>query len=517
MSTLVGLDFVTYPSTVTTGETAKFTFGKCLLNDYWATLEYKFGSYNNGTDFGTADGTIFTKQKNITSRSWVVSGTTLLTNLLSKIPSATSGTWTLRLSTYLTSSATTPVETTCVRFTLKVGADIKPTVSGTSVSIAKPYTESGMNYLLTGVSALSVLITGSGSYSSTITRRLARLENGQGQFVRNISGTSALITVSDLTAGEYSLVRSLVYDSRGRTSEYYEPSTDIEFEVLEYYQPTLSTVTAERVKLVDGQYVPDPVNGQYARVRASMTPGPNRFSYGNAPIKVTVTSVDEQYEGIFYIANNTDTVLKDGNSQDVVFSLKKGYKIRFEALDTVVANASYGLVPNAMMSALNSTVALMSGRDYAKGVAFGKYAEADNLFEIEPLWDIKKKGSIEADFITSEDVAEAGQDEWNVIKTNNGLKIGFRTKTFTNVTFNQAGIIYSSAMNVIAGLPFEPTCAFASVETGSVNNTGTHSKWVLFSRVNHHSSDNGSISLAFGSADGTAEPTLNITLLIIGF
>lgn len=501
MSTITGLDFVTHPTSATAGETANFTFGRTIYNNYWATLEYKFGSYRNGTDFGTADGTIFTKQKNITSYSWNVP-----MQLLNRIPSATSGTWTLRLSTYISSSATTPVEWATVQITIKAGADIKPVVSGTGINIVKPYTENGVDYLLTGVSALSVSITAYGRYSSTISRRFARLEDRLGQFVRNITGSSTPITVTDLAAGEYSLSRSVVHDSRARISDYYYPSTAIEFEVLEYYQPTLSTVTAERVRLVDGQYVTDPVNGQYARVSASMTPGPNRFSYGNMPIKVTVTSVDEQYEGIFYIANNTPTVLKDGNSQDVVFSLKKGYRIRFEALDTVVTNASYGLVPNAMMSALNSTVALIMGRDFARGIAFGKYAETDNLFEIEPLWDIKKKGSIEADFITENTTDSNG---WTVIKTRLGLKIGIKSFEFTDVAFDStsaSGSIYRAIKLVDLPSGFVPTKIYAT----SDNST----RWIISAS---YFSLTSKVSLTFGSGENTQVSSLKGDILIIGF
>jgi hypothetical protein len=186
--------------------------------------------------------------------------------------------------------------------------------------------------------------------------------------------------------------------------------------------------------------------------------------------------------------------------------LKKGFRVRFEALDKVVEDSSFGLSADYKLISINSTTALINGRDYAAGIAFGMYAQSDGVAEFNPDWDIKKKGVVEADFITENTTDSNG---WTVIKTRLGLKIGIKSFEFTDVAFDStsaSGSIYRAIKYLDLPSGFVPTKIYAT----SDNNT----RWIISAS---YFSLTSRVLLTFGSGVNTQVSSLKGDILIIGF
>ena len=191
------------------------------------TVQYTFG------------GTTTTSHTKTTSTS--VSFTPAL-SLANKIPNATSGTCTVKVTTY---NGDTAIGSSSKTFTLKVPSSVKPTVS---LGVTYNSTLSGL--CLAGKSTVKVTPTGTGSYSSTIS---SYSYSGAG-----LSGTGSSKTTGTLSAGSYT-ISVTVTDSRGRTN-----SASTSFTVYAYSNPW---VTAS-VYRCDSNGNAN-ASGTYARIKAS--------------------------------------------------------------------------------------------------------------------------------------------------------------------------------------------------------------------------------------------------------
>lgn len=167
------------------------------------TVQYTFG------------GTTTTSHTKTTSTS--VSFTPPV-SLASKIPNATSGTCTVKVTTY---SGDTSIGSTSKTFTLKVPSSVKPTVT-----LATTYYNRLGELFLAGKSTVKVTPTGTGAYSSTIKEYSY---SGAG-----LSGTGSSKTTGTLSAGSYTITVT-VKDSRGRTN-----TASVSFKVYAYSSPTCS-------------------------------------------------------------------------------------------------------------------------------------------------------------------------------------------------------------------------------------------------------------------------------------
>ena len=75
-----------------------------------------------------------------------------------------------------------------------------------------------------------------------------------------------------------------------------------------------------------------------------------------------------------------------------------------------------------------------------KGVAIGKVSETDSCFEIASSWSIKKKGSVESDFVISQGTSGI----WTYRKWKSGIAECWCRKTITTNVTNVWGGLYSS-------------------------------------------------------------------------
>ena len=163
-------------------------------------------------------------------------------SLASQIPDATSGTCTVKVTTY---NGDTSIGSSSKTFTLKVPSSVKPTVT---LSATYNNTLSGLS--IANKSTVKVTPTGTGSYGSTIK---SYSYSGAG-----LSGTGSSKTTGTLSAGTHTITCTAT-DSRGRTA-----SANVSFTVYAYNAPTLKA-NVYRCD-VNGNATS---NGTYAKIKAT--------------------------------------------------------------------------------------------------------------------------------------------------------------------------------------------------------------------------------------------------------
>ena len=139
-------------------------------------------------------------------------------SLANKIPNATSGTCTVKVTTY---NGDTSIGSVSKTFTLTVPSSVKPTVA-----LATTINNGLSDLMLSGKSTIKITPTGTGNQGSTIS---SYTWSGAG-----LSGTGSSKTTGTLNAGSYT-VTVTVKDSRGRTN-----SASTSFTVYAYSAPTCS-------------------------------------------------------------------------------------------------------------------------------------------------------------------------------------------------------------------------------------------------------------------------------------
>ena len=137
-------------------------------------------------------------------------------DLANKITSATSGTCTVKVTTY---SGSTSIGSASKTFTLKVPSSVKPTVT-----IAPTYNNTLNSLSIAGKTTVKVTPTFNGSYGSTLK---SFSYSGAG-----LSGTGNSKTTGTLNAGSYTITVTAT-DSRGRTG-----SSTVSFTVYGYSSPS---------------------------------------------------------------------------------------------------------------------------------------------------------------------------------------------------------------------------------------------------------------------------------------
>ena len=176
-----------------------------------------------------------------TSYSWTVP------DLASKIPSATSGTVTIRC---ITKNGSTTIGTKTVLLTAKVPASVVPTVSSVAVVEAEAGLAAQFGALIQGKSKAKVTITGAGAKGSSIT--------GYSATYQGKTYTAASFTSDFIKSAGTQTVTVKVKDSRGRWSA----ATSKTFTAVAYTPPKITAFKAYRVD-ASGAAADD---GQYAAV-----------------------------------------------------------------------------------------------------------------------------------------------------------------------------------------------------------------------------------------------------------
>lgn len=277
---------------------------------------------------------------------------TIPRNLATQIPNGTTGT--LYISAQTISNGQN-IGTKQISVTLQVSDSDVPSISSVSVAEAVSGLASKFGFYVQGKSRLSVGISASGIYGSTIQSYSASL-NGV-----NYSGSS-FTTDYIYASGTLSIT---VRDSRGRTA-----TTTRSISVTAYNAPSIATLTAARV---NSSGVSDEENGTYLRVAYSFSitslSNKNDKTYTLQYKASTASSWTTLASGSVYSANtvylSTSGILDVDQSYDVRLIITD----YFNSGVTAVASVSVAFV-------------LVDYHQSGRGMAIGKVAEITNRFDV---------------------------------------------------------------------------------------------------------------------------------------
>lgn len=286
-----------------------------------------------------------------TSYAWTVP------DKASSIPSATSGTMTIRC---ITKNGSTAIGTTTVLLTVKVPTSVVPVIN----SVATEETVSGLaaqfGAFVQSKSEVKVTVSASGAKGSTITKYSTTL---LGKTYTGNSWTSDTLT----TSGVLSLVTT-VTDSRGRTAQ---KTTNIT--VLSYTPPKVTAFTARRYNASTGLADEDGtrVRTVYAYAVAAL---------GNKNTAAMTISYKKSTDTTWSAALTSAALSADvERTLSLDFSTDYQYDLRIQVVDWFGATSTYQTV-------LPSGAVILDIASDGEGLAFFKTSERKGLELAAQTW-----------------------------------------------------------------------------------------------------------------------------------
>ncbi len=322
--------------------------------------------------FGSTSGTIATKTTS-TSVSW----TPPLT-LANQIPNAVSGTCTITCTTY---NGSTSVGSKTCTLTLTVPSTIKPTISSLTAARVDGEVPSSWGIYVQSKSKAKLTINGaSGAYGSTITSYAI---TGGGY-----AGTESSLTTGFLNSSGSVIFTATVRDSRGRSST----SASVTISVVSYSPPSFSSYLSQRctsVGTIDDE-------GTYIAALIS-------FTHASCNSKNTVTT-KIRYKKASATSWTSTSVTFPSSGSTVVFgsgaiSTESSYDIEYTITDAFTSVTILDMVSTAAV--------VMDFKKGGKGVAVGKVAETDNLFDVSEDWDMRVYGQLLSVYVSSQITSQA--------------------------------------------------------------------------------------------------------------
>lgn len=290
--------------------------------------------------FGTKSGTIVSKL-NGTSTTW-----TIPRSLATEIPNATSGWGQITVDTY---SGNTLIGSKSVQFTANVHPSDKPTFS-TMISQSTSDVSNAFGKYMTVLSTVSVTISPLGIYGSTIRSQNISL-SVNGSTVATTTGT--VLTHTPTVEGTYKYTAS-VTDSRGRTT-----TSSGTFAVYEYSPPVASLQAYRTDTAGTAQEDGTCITVEYSVLHTAGTNNPL-----TATLKIYSSDGGEVInEAISGTGKKTYT---NGFSEDNDYTIIINLSDRFRQSSTTVK--------------VMSTFSLIDFSKGGTGIAFGKSAQTENLF-----------------------------------------------------------------------------------------------------------------------------------------
>ena len=280
--------------------------------------------------------------------------TTELNNIYAKLPSATSGTFTFKLTT---KSGSTTIGTSTKTVKGTISSTVKPSISSVSLSEYVSGLASTFGAYIQNKSRISGTINASAGSGSSI--------DGYKIVINGATYTSKTFTTGVLKTSGSNSYSVTVTDKRGRTA-----STSGTFTVLAYTEPNISKFTVVRSN-ADGT---DNDEGAYAKINASAAitslSSKNTKSFilryrikGSS----TWTNVETYTGGYTYTATNK-----------IISNISVDSAYDFQLVVTDYFNSSD---PTEKAVSLSTAYTILDIKANGKGIAFGKVAIEDNVLD----------------------------------------------------------------------------------------------------------------------------------------
>lgn len=313
--------------------------------------------------FGSTTGTIVSKTTS-TSYTW----TPALT-LANQIPNAVSGTCTITCDTY---SGSTKIGTKTCTLTLTVPSSVKPTITSLTATRVDGDVPSSWGIYVQSKSKSTLKINGAaGAYGSTISSYSI---SGGG-----FSSTESSFTTGFLTSSGTVTFTAKVTDSRGRTSA----DATVSISVIAYSVPTVSSYLSQRANSAGT------VNDDGTYIKGTLT-----FSYSACSSKNTITTATYYKKSSESSWTNASKTFSSGTAFTFGsgnISTESSYDVKYTLTDAFTTVTILDLVSTAAV--------LMDFKAGGKGIAIGKVAEKDNVFEIASNWELEIHGKNIIDLI----------------------------------------------------------------------------------------------------------------------
>lgn len=296
--------------------------------------------------FGSASGTIATGVG--TYHDWVPP-----ISLASQIPNATNGLGTITCKTY---NGSTLIGTKTVSIRLYVPADIKP-----SVSIGKSGVDLYQSQYVQGKSKVTVTLTASGTYGSTIKSRSTTVKSGTNTIS---SSTSTSFTSGVINYSGTITIATTVTDSRGRTA-----SSSTTISVVAYTGPQVTAFKAFRANS-GGSANPQ---GAYIRITGSASIS----SINSTNSKTTILRYRAKGASTWINATSNTSSYTPSLAATVAADENTSYEVQIYTEDYY--SSSY------QTSDVGTAFVLMDFNASGKGIAIGKVSENDSLEVALPI------------------------------------------------------------------------------------------------------------------------------------
>ena len=319
-------------------------------------------------------------------------------------------------------------------------------------------------------SKATIKITGAaGSYGSSVKSYSI---NGGGY-----SGTADTLTTGFLNTSGTITFTATVTDSRGRVSD----AKTASISVVAYSPPYINSVVSQRAlnngSLNDeGTYIHGVVSFGYSSCGGKNTLNCSQFYKKSSDANWTSGGV----------SFHSDTPFTFGNGK---ISTESTYDVKYSLTDAFCTISAQDIVSTAAV--------VMDFKSGGKGVAIGKVSETDSCFEIASSWSIKKKGSVESDFVISQGTSGI----WTYRKWKSGIAECWCRKTITTNVTNVWGGLYTSGR--LDALDISFPFAFKSVPVVTANLTANWAGAILMvpgDCKDASTTSTGTFELARGSA-----------------
>lgn len=316
------------------------------------TINRKSDAFTHKVEYSFAGSSYVTVSSNATTSASFTPAVSLATN----IPNSTVGALTIKATTFNGSTQIGDPVTKSVD--LNVPSSVVPTMENPTATRVDNGIPSGWGVYVKGYSKVTIAMTSvSGSYGSNI--------KSYSITGPNLSSTSSSATSNVLVTAGTNTYTCRITDSRGRTAE-----KTVSINVVDYSLPSIKA-TAVRCSS-DGTANK---NGTYLKVTVD-------WNIASVSSKNSVSSRSASCNGVSNtsFSDNTAFVLAAN------CSIGSSYTLTASVTDALGNSASATVT-------IPTSSRVMNVRKNKTGIAFGKFAETDDLFEV--AWDAKFNGKLD--------------------------------------------------------------------------------------------------------------------------
>lgn len=345
-------------------------------------IKFSIGSWSYTTGFISPATT-----SAYTYTGYTISGTTTAnsTTIYAQLPSSTSGTMTAVLTTY-NSSGTAIGSTSSKTFTVTIPSSVVPSIGTITLDPANITTVDGTsrNVLVKGKNKLSIKASGcAAGTGSTI-----KSYTFSGPSVSSTTKSSTSTSYTFTSAGTISSTGTLTYtvkitDARGRAA-----SKTATITCYDYDSPIFTSFTAYRCNSSgtaseDGTYIKYSFTVSYSSVNST-----NKSTVAIYYKKNTSSSWTSAANALTNSTTKTASAIIQNTSGTAIssFTIDSTYSVY------AIVTDNYGGSTNSSTITVFGASRILNIRSTGTGIAFGKLAESDNLFECK--WPVKMDDKI---------------------------------------------------------------------------------------------------------------------------